>query len=249
MGMLQQSTFYFPTWRIFFQKPILKCTVLSHVLLSLIVCLHRNTTRPVSQVISSQVFSNVKLANSQTRATFRFTTQKVIIIIKISVRLTSDTYLYACSFLKMKLLKMQDVYFGVFLGELSFLSFKWLYIYHYLVSDAANSTWSTEGVTTVSVDEDEQMKVYNIVCESSHFIAFAVLVDVTGALNVSLCACSEYYNYVRSLIYRTQLQRSGLLYRWWLMLDVPSPYSFFCCLSSISWHWGNYWRTLYTTLL
>ena len=43
-----------------------------------------------------------------------------------------------------------------------------------------------EGVTAVSVDEDEQMRVYNIVCESSHFTAFAVLVDVTGALNVSL---------------------------------------------------------------
>ena len=62
------------------------------------------------------------------------------------------------------------------------------YTYHYIVrvSDAANSRWSTEGVTTVSVDEDEQMRVYNVVCESSHFTAFAVLVDVTGALNVSL---------------------------------------------------------------
>ena len=58
--------------------------------------------------------------------------------------------------------------------------------YNYCVSDAANSTWSTEGVTTVRVDEDKQMRVYNIVCESSHFTAFAVLVDVTGALNVSL---------------------------------------------------------------
>ncbi len=56
----------------------------------------------------------------------------------------------------------------------------------YFVSDAANSTWSTEGVTTVSVDEDKQMRVYDIVCESSHFTAFAVLMDVTGALNVSL---------------------------------------------------------------
>ncbi len=60
------------------------------------------------------------------------------------------------------------------------------YNYRYFVSDAANSAWSTEGVTTVSVDEDEQMRVYNIVCESSHFTAFAVLMDVTGALNVSL---------------------------------------------------------------
>ena len=58
--------------------------------------------------------------------------------------------------------------------------------YHYFVSDAANSTWSMEGVTTVSVDEDEQMRVYHIVCESNHFTAFAVLMDVTGALNVSL---------------------------------------------------------------
>ncbi len=41
-------------------------------------------------------------------------------------------------------------------------------------------------MTTVSVDEDKQMRVYNIVCESSHFTAFAVLMDVTGALNVSL---------------------------------------------------------------
>ncbi len=43
-----------------------------------------------------------------------------------------------------------------------------------------------EGVTTVSVDEDKQMRVYHIVCESNHFTAFAVLMDVTGALNVSL---------------------------------------------------------------
>ena len=50
----------------------------------------------------------------------------------------------------------------------------------------ANSAWSTEGVITVSVDEEEQMRVYNIVCESSHFTAFAVLMDVTGALNVSV---------------------------------------------------------------
>ena len=60
------------------------------------------------------------------------------------------------------------------------------YNYRYFVSDAANSTWSTEGVITVSVDEDEQMRVYNIVCKSSHFTAFAVLMDVYGALNVSL---------------------------------------------------------------
>ena len=86
----------------------------------------------------------------------------------------------------MKLLKMQDVYFGVFLGELSFQCQITLHLSLYCVSDAANSTWSTEGVTTVSVDEDKQMRVYNIVCESSHFTAFAVLVDVTGALNVSL---------------------------------------------------------------
>ena len=46
---------------------------------------------------------------------------------------------------------------------------------------------------TVSVDEDEQMRVYDIVCKSSHFTAFAVLMDVTGALNVS--SCSEYYRY------------------------------------------------------
>ncbi|XP_064407631.1 uncharacterized protein LOC135352375 isoform X3 [Halichondria panicea] len=38
--------------------------------------LEMNTTRPVSQVISSQVFSNVKLTNSQAQATFNFTTQK-----------------------------------------------------------------------------------------------------------------------------------------------------------------------------
>ena len=70
---------------------------------------------------------------------------------------------------------------------MSFMSFIVVQINcRYFVSDAANSTWSMEGVTTVSVDEDEQMRVYNIVCESSHFTAFAVLMDVTGALNVSL---------------------------------------------------------------
>ncbi len=58
--------------------------------------------------------------------------------------------------------------------------------YRYFFSDAANSRWSTEGVITVSVDEDKQMRVYDIVCESSHFTAFSVLMDVTGALNVSL---------------------------------------------------------------
>ncbi len=82
---------------------------------------------------------------------------------------------------------MQDVYFGVFLGELvACPSCCNYHNYRYFVSDAVNSRWSTEGVTTVSVDEDKQMRVYNIVCESSHFTAFAVLVDVTGALNVSL---------------------------------------------------------------
>ncbi len=80
---------------------------------------------------------------------------------------------------------MQDVYFGVFLGELHTLVI-FIVVKDIFVSDAANSTWSTEGVTTVSVDEDEQMRVYDIVCESSHFTAFAVLMDVTGALNVSL---------------------------------------------------------------
>ncbi len=85
---------------------------------------------------------------------------------------------------------MQNVYFGVFLGELHdcplLLSSFNYHTYRYFVSDAANSTWSTEGVITVSVDEDEQMRVYNIVCKSSHFTAFAVLMDVYGALNVSL---------------------------------------------------------------
>ena len=48
-------------------------------------------------------------------------------------------------------------------------------------------------MTTVGMDEYEQMRVYNIVCKSSHFTAFAVLMDVTGALNVSLIIiCSEY---------------------------------------------------------
>ncbi|XP_064386127.1 sushi, von Willebrand factor type A, EGF and pentraxin domain-containing protein 1-like isoform X2 [Halichondria panicea] len=106
--------------------------------------LEMNTTRPVTQVISSQVFSNVKLNNSQTRATFRFTTQKF----------SEDEVVE----------NARCVFWSV-------------------SSDAANSTWSKEGVTTVSVDEDKQMRVYNIVCESSHFTAFAVLVDVTGALN------------------------------------------------------------------
>ncbi|XP_064396295.1 adhesion G protein-coupled receptor L3-like isoform X2 [Halichondria panicea] len=106
--------------------------------------LEMNTTRPVSQVISSQVFSNVKLTNSQAQATFRFTTQKF----------PADEVAE----------NARCVFWSV-------------------SSDAANSTWSTEGVITVSVDEDEQMRVYNIVCESSHFTAFAVLVDVTGALN------------------------------------------------------------------
>ncbi|XP_064407206.1 adhesion G protein-coupled receptor L3-like isoform X3 [Halichondria panicea] len=103
-----------------------------------------NTTRPVSQVISSQVFSNVKLTNSQAQATFRFTTQKFS---EDEVAENARCVFWSVS------------------------------------SDAANSTWSTEGVITVSVGEDEQMRVYNIVCESSHFTAFSVLMDVTGALN------------------------------------------------------------------
>ncbi|XP_064407205.1 adhesion G protein-coupled receptor L3-like isoform X2 [Halichondria panicea] len=98
-----------------------------------------NTTRPVSQVISSQVFSNVKLTNSQAQATFRFTTQKF----------SEDEVAE----------NARCVFWSV------------------------SSTWSTEGVITVSVGEDEQMRVYNIVCESSHFTAFSVLMDVTGALN------------------------------------------------------------------
>ncbi|XP_064396279.1 uncharacterized protein LOC135343205 isoform X2 [Halichondria panicea] len=106
--------------------------------------LEMNTTRPVSQVISSQVFSNVKLTNSQTQATFRFTTQKFP---EDEVAENARCVFWSVS------------------------------------SDAANSAWSKEGVTTVSVDEDEQMRVYDIVCESSHFTAFAVLMDVTGALN------------------------------------------------------------------
>ncbi len=85
---------------------------------------------------------------------------------------------------------MQNVYFGVFLDELAacplLLSTFNYHTYRYFVSDAANSAWSTEGVITVSMDEDKQMRVYNIVCKSSHFTAFAVLMDVTGALNVSL---------------------------------------------------------------
>ena len=83
---------------------------------------------------------------------------------------------------------MPHVYFGVFLGELSFCLIVVQSKCHnyFIVSDAANSRWSMEGVTTVSVDEDKQMRVYNIVCKSSHFTAFAVLMDVTGALNVSL---------------------------------------------------------------
>ncbi|XP_064407630.1 latrophilin-like protein LAT-2 isoform X2 [Halichondria panicea] len=106
--------------------------------------LEMNTTRPVSQVISSQVFSNVKLTNSQAQATFNFTTQKFS---EDEVAENAKCVFWSVS------------------------------------SDAANSTWSTEGVTTVSMDEDKQMRVYNIVCESSHFTAFAVLMDVTGALN------------------------------------------------------------------
>ena len=42
-GVLQQSTFCSLTWRIFFRKPTLKCTVLSHVLLSLIVYAYTGT--------------------------------------------------------------------------------------------------------------------------------------------------------------------------------------------------------------
>ncbi|XP_064387576.1 adhesion G protein-coupled receptor L3-like isoform X2 [Halichondria panicea] len=106
--------------------------------------LEMNTTRPVSQVISSQVFSDVKLNNFQTKATFNFTTQKFS---ESEVAENATCVFWSVS------------------------------------SDAANSRWSMEGVTTVSVDEDKQMRVYNIVCESSHFTAFAVLMDVTGALN------------------------------------------------------------------
>ncbi|XP_064407434.1 adhesion G protein-coupled receptor L3-like [Halichondria panicea] len=106
--------------------------------------LEMNTTRPVSQVISSQVFSKVKLTNFQAQATFRFTTQKFS---EDEVAENAKCVFWSVS------------------------------------SDAANSRWSTEGVITVSVDEDEQMRVYDIVCESSHFTAFSVLMDVTGALN------------------------------------------------------------------
>ncbi|XP_064402412.1 adhesion G protein-coupled receptor E3-like isoform X2 [Halichondria panicea] len=108
------------------------------------VNLEMNTTRPVSQVISSQVFSKVKLTNSQAQATFKFTTQKFS---EDEVAENARCVFWSVS------------------------------------SDAANSRWSTEGVITVSVDEDEQMRVYDIVCKSSHFTAFAVLMDVTGALN------------------------------------------------------------------
>ena len=98
---------------------------------------------------------------------------------------------------------MQNVYFGVFLGERSCPLLFFTFNYHnnrYFFSDAANSTWSTEGVTTVSVDEDKQMRVYNIVCESSHFTAFAVLMDVTGALNVSLLQRTNLLIYMLGLL-------------------------------------------------
>lgn len=57
---------------------------------------------------------------------------------------------------------------------------------HCTCSDPSQSTWSTDNVTTVSVTEDKERRVYEIVCESNHFTAFAVLMDVTGALNVRI---------------------------------------------------------------
>lgn len=52
--------------------------------------------------------------------------------------------------------------------------------------DIESSTWSTEGVTTVSVMEDSEGKEFTVFCESNHLTAFAVLMDVTGAINVTL---------------------------------------------------------------
>ena len=54
-------------------------------------------------------------------------------------------------------------------------------------SDIATSSWSTEGVTTTKVVENTESGVFEVSCESTHFTAFAVLMDVTGALNVSQC--------------------------------------------------------------
>ena len=48
----------------------------------------------------------------------------------------------------------------------------------------ADSYWSTTGVNTTNVTEIED-GVFEVVCVSSHFTSFAVLMDVTGALNVS----------------------------------------------------------------
>ena len=48
----------------------------------------------------------------------------------------------------------------------------------------ADSFWSTAGVNTTNVTETED-GVFEVVCVSSHFTSFAVLMDVTGALNVS----------------------------------------------------------------
>ncbi len=54
----------------------------------------------------------------------------------------------------------------------------------YPFRNIASSTWSTEGVTTVSVSEDSEGKEFTVLCESNHLTAFAVLMDVTGVINV-----------------------------------------------------------------
>ena len=45
--------------------------------------------------------------------------------------------------------------------------------------------WSTEGVRTVSNVTDDSGQV-SVSCQSSHLTAFAVLVDVSGEVRVSL---------------------------------------------------------------
>ena len=74
------------------------------------------------------------------------------------------------------------------LGVFNTLDISYMYAHD---SDIANSSWSTEGVTTTDVIEDKERGVFEVFCESTHFTAFAVLMDVTGVLNV----CSSLKSY------------------------------------------------------
>ncbi len=210
---------------------------------SLYAYIHRNTTRPVSQVISSQVFSNVKLTNSQTQATFRFTTQKVFGLISntnscLCVQFPEDEVAEnaRCVFWSVSrwaacpsimFIVVKDIFCQwcgqqrVVQGRCDYSQCGW--------RRANESIWYCLW----------EQSFHSLCCSNGcHWSTECK----PYAANTNLLE-SVLYNYAWS--FRTQLQKSSLLYRWWLMLVVPSPSSFFCCLSSISWHWGNYWSFAY----